>query len=108
MDFSGIDGLSDEELEKIYDVSSTSEDDVYIGGCNCYTGSKILWFGTHMWYVYGTCSGYGNCGDCALRLTTDASCKSWCSRHGFTYDGFGERCYCHGSRSGSNWSACKT
>ena len=106
MDFESIEGLSDEEVENIYGAS-TSEDDIYIGNCCCFPGSKFVDFGLHMWYSTFYCTE-GGCGYCALQLTTQASCESWCKSHGFRLFGFDNSCYCRSSSSHSIWSSCDT
>ena len=98
MDFDMIEGMSNEEIENMYDIYNNDildYDGARSADCVCLTGSGP--------YVFGTKSR----GGCGLQLAAYASCLRHCRSKGFTLDYFYALCYCASTGRSSYWSACK-
>ena len=97
MNFDAIEGLSDEEIQQLFEQDVLDEPDtVRMGFCQCKTDLGYATFGNS--YSYGTC---------ALQILTQASCDALCRRHGFSYTHFTSPCFCTSKKSNSQWYSCR-
>ena len=97
MDFDMIEGMSNEEIENMYDIYNNDildNDGARSAWCECYSSSGVVEFG----YIYR--------GGCFLQLTYSGLCYKHCIAKGFGWSWFYADCICLTTGRASTWSAC--
>ena len=124
MDFDSIEGLSDEEINLLYDENILNKDDRDIAFCLCDMKNEgsTIWFGIQNGNsTWNQClfrnspNGFSwqkSCGYCEMgtNLKTESQCINWCNKFGDNMRigdfGYYSNCFCRMYSRSSYWYEC--
>ena len=98
MDFEIIEGLSDEDINKIYENVINDDEDILISHCECNGASGTVYTGGPP--VFSGSNAYCNwlrSNSMLFESNASYTCSRWCLKQGFTLKTYSTDCCCTGS-----------